>query len=69
MPNSDTAASGRCHQNLGFKKGMAIASLNINGLHSLLDKIQPRGVHFIGYIETVRLKAWPNDSTFHSTFH
>ena len=37
---SDTEASGRCHQHLGFKKSMAIASLNINGLRSHLDEVQ-----------------------------
>ena len=40
IPTSDTVASGRCHQHLGFKKGMAIASLNINGLRSHLDEVQ-----------------------------
>ena len=32
-------ASGRCHQHLGFKKGMAIVSLNIKGLCSHLDEV------------------------------
>ena len=39
-PSDTEASGGRCHQRLGFKKGMAIASLNINGLRSHLDKVQ-----------------------------
>ena len=38
-PTSDTGASGRRHQHLGFKSGMAIASLNINSLRSHLDEV------------------------------
>ena len=29
-----------CHQRRGFKGGMSIASLNVNGIHSHLDEIQ-----------------------------
>ena len=45
------AGSGWCHQRLGYKKGMAIASLNINGLHSHLDElrmiIKELGIHIL----------------------
>ena len=40
IPNIEGIASSRFHQHLGFKKGMAIASLNINGLRSHLDEVQ-----------------------------
>ena len=40
IPNIEGIASSRFHQHLGIKKGMAIASLNINGLHSHLDEVQ-----------------------------
>ena len=44
------------HQQLGFKKGMAIASLNINGLRSHLDEVQllirDLGIHIIVLNET-----------------
>ena len=39
-PTSDSVASGKCHQHLGCKKDIAIASLNINGLCSHKDEIQ-----------------------------
>ena len=39
------------HRPLGFKKGMAIASLNINGLRSHLDEVQllvrDLGIHIL----------------------
>ena len=39
-PTSESVASSESHQHLGFKQGMAIASLNINGLRSHLDEVQ-----------------------------
>ena len=45
----------RCRQHLGFKKGMAIASLNINGLGSYLDEIKfilnDQGIHILALLE------------------
>ena len=39
------------HQHLGFKKGMAIASLNVNGLRGHFDEIQvllrDLGIHIL----------------------
>ena len=64
-PTSDTAASGRCHQHLGFKKGMAIASLNINGLRSHLDEIQllNLGIHILALNETKLDPEFPKELT------
>ena len=39
-PTSESVASSDSHQHLGFKKGIAIASLNINGPRSHLDEAQ-----------------------------
>ena len=64
-PTSDTAASGRCHQHLGFKKGMAIASLNINGLRSHLDEVQllirDLGIHILALNETKLDPEFPKE--------
>ena len=51
----DTISTG-CHQHLGFKKGMAIASLNINGSRSHHDEIKlllnDQGKHILALNET-----------------
>ena len=39
-PVNENVTAGRYHQHLGFKKGLAIASLNTNGLRSHLDEVQ-----------------------------
>ena len=39
-PANETVTGGRYHQHLAFNKGMAIASLNINGLRGHLDEVQ-----------------------------
>ena len=36
---SNNAGTG-CRQHIGYRKGMAIASLNVNGLRGNLDEIQ-----------------------------
>ena len=66
-PTSDTVASGRCHQHLGFKKGMAIASLNINGLRSHLDEVQllirDLGIQILALNETKLDPEFPKELT------
>ena len=66
-PTSDTVASGRCHQQLGFKKGMAIASLNINGLRSHLDEVQllirDLGIQILALNETKLDPEFPKELT------
>ena len=66
-PTSETAASGRCHQHLGFKKGMAIASLNINSLCSHLDEVQilirDLGIQIIALNETKLDPEFPKELT------
>ena len=66
-PTSDTTASGRCHQHLGFKKRMAIASLNINGLRSHLDEVQllirDLGIQIFALHETKLDPEFPKELT------
>lgn len=51
----NTVSTGS-HQHLGFKRGMAIASLNINGLRSHHDEIKlllnDQGIHILALNET-----------------
>ena len=55
------------HQQLGFKKGMAIASLNINGLRSHLDEVQllirNLGIHILALNETKLNPEFPKELT------
>ena len=66
-PTSDTVASGRCHQHLGFKKGMATASLNINGLRSHVDEVQllirDLGIQILALNETKLDTEFPKELT------
>ena len=56
-----------CRQHLGFKKGMAIASLNINGLRSHLDEVQllirSHGIHILALNETKLDPHYPKELT------
>ena len=56
-----------CHQHLGFKEGMAIASLNINGLRSYLDEVQPMmkrlRIHILALNETKLDSSIPKELT------
>ena len=56
-----------CRQHLGFKKGMAIASLNINGLRSHLDEVQllirSLGIHILALNETKLDPHYPKELT------
>ena len=66
------AGSGWCHQHLGYKKGMAIASLNINGLRSHLDElklmIKDLGIHILALNETKLDPGYPKELTDVSGF-
>ena len=70
---SGTVASDGYHQHLGFKKGMAIASLNINGLRSHLDEVQiltkSLGIHILGLIETKLDPSYPKELTSVAGYH
>ena len=59
--------SDSCRQHLGFKKGMAIASLNINGLRSHLDEVQllirSLGIHILALNETKLDPNYPKELT------
>ena len=62
----DTVSTG-CRQHLGFKKGMAIASLNINGLHIHQDEIRlllnDQGIHILALNETKLGASIPKELT------
>ncbi len=61
------AVAGWSHQQLGFKKGMAIASLNVNGLRGHFDEIQMLlknlDIHIFALNETKLDKSYPNELT------
>ena len=52
----DNVYAAGSHQHIGYKKGMAIASLNVNGLRSHLDEvrllIRNLGLHTLAFNET-----------------
>ena len=55
------------HKQLGFKKGMAIASLNVNGLRGHLDEaqhlIRNLGIHILALNETKLNPKFPKELT------
>ena len=62
----DTEPTGS-HQHLGFRRGMAIASLNINGLRNHLDEIEfllnGKGIHILALNETKLDGSIPKELT------
>ena len=62
-----TGQSGLSRQRLGFKKGMAIASLNVNSLRSHLDEVQllinNLGIHILALNETKLDPNYPKELT------
>ena len=56
-----------CHQHLGFKTGMALASLNVNGLRSHFDEVEllirSQGIHLLALNETKLDPNYPKDLT------
>ena len=56
-----------CYQHLGFKMGMALASLNINGLRSHFLEVQQlirsQGIHLLALNETKLDPNYPKDLT------
>ena len=66
-------ASDGYHQHLGFKKGMAIASLNIKVLRSHLDEVQiltkNLGIHISGLNETKLDPSYPKELTSVAGYH
>ena len=66
-PTSESVTSSGSHQHLGFKKGMAIASLNINGLRSHLDEVQllmrDLGITILALNETKLDPGYPKELT------
>ena len=55
------------HRPFGFNKGMSIASLNINGLHTHIDEvasiIQNLGIHILALCETKLRPSFPRELT------
>ena len=51
-----SGGGGLCQQHLGFRKGLAIASLSVNGLRGCLDEVKlllsNLGIHFLALNET-----------------
>ena len=64
---SNNVGGGSYQQHLGFKKGMAIASLNVNGLRSHLDEVQllvrNLGIHILALNETKLDRSVPKEVT------
>ena len=62
----DSSAT-RSRQHIGFKKGMAIASLNVNGLRSHLDEVKlltnDLGIHILALNETKLDPNYPQELT------
>ena len=62
-----TGQSGLSRQRLGFKKGMAIASLNVNSLRSHLGEVQllinNLGIHILALNETKLDPNYPKELT------
>ena len=58
---------GYCHHPLGFKKGITIASLNINGLRGHFDELQlfleNSGIHILALNETKLDPQYPKELT------
>ena len=56
-----------CRQHVGYKKGMAIASLKVNGLRNHLDEVQllinNLGIHFLALNETKLDPNYPIELT------
>ena len=56
-----------CHQHLGVKKGIVIASLNVNGLRSHLDEaqqlIRSLGIRILALNETKLDPNYPKELT------
>ena len=65
--NKSSVASGGSSRHLGYSKGMAIASLNVNGLRSHLDEVKlllkDLGIHILALNETKLPHNYPKDLT------
>ena len=67
VSQSNSVGGGSCQQHLGFKKGMVIASLNVNSLRSHLDEVQllirNLGIHILALNETKLDRLVPKELT------
>ena len=63
--HSGFGGGGLCQHHLGFRKGLAIASLNINGLRGCLDEVKlllsNLSIHFLALNETKLNKKVPKE--------
>ena len=63
LQHCGSGGGGLCQQHLGFRKGLAIASLNVNGLRGRLDGVKlllsNLGIHFLAVNETKFDKKCP----------
>ena len=65
--NGNGNLGARCHQHLGYRKGMVIAALNVNGLRNHLDEVQllidSLGIHILALNETKIDPNYPKELT------
>ena len=65
--DQDNVSKTWCHQHMGYRKGMAIASLNVNGLRSHFDEVKilmaDLGIHILALNETKLAPDYPKELT------
>ena len=65
--DQDNVSKTGCHQHMGYRKGMAIASHNVNGLRSHLDEVKilmaDLGIHILALNETKLAPDYPKELT------
>ena len=56
LQHCGSGGGGLCQQHLGFRKGLAISSLNVNGIRGCLDEVKlllsNLGIHFLALNKT-----------------
>ena len=65
--DQDNVSKTGCHQHMGYRKSMAIASLNVNGLCTNLDEVNiliaDLGIHILALNETKLAPNYPKELT------
>ena len=71
LQHCGSGGGGLCQQHLGFRKGLAIASLNVNELLGCLDEVElllnNLGIHFLALNEAKLDKKSPKGLIGNST--
>ena len=72
LKKTDVSKTG-CQQHMGYRKGMAIASFNVNGLRSHLDEVKilmkDLGTHILALNETKLATGYPKELTNVAGYH